>query len=117
MVFYFARTKLNSEKEGVEWQESLGDGDSYLQGGTLYHATKQGVAVMRRNRACRSQFSFQLNFAGPLFFPRPPFHSLAHRGRSPSEPFACHKYFAGPLIFLRPLFTASTISGDRHPST
>ena len=69
-VFYFARTKLNSEKEGVGWQESLGDGDSYLQGGTLYHVAYQGVAVMRRNRACRSQFSFQLNFAGPLFFPR-----------------------------------------------
>jgi hypothetical protein len=35
MVFYFARTKLNSEKERVGWQESLGDNDGYLQGGTL----------------------------------------------------------------------------------
>jgi hypothetical protein len=34
-VFYFARTKLNSEKEAVGWQESLGDNDGSLQGGTL----------------------------------------------------------------------------------
>jgi len=69
-AFYFARIKLNGEKEGVEWEESLGDGNSCERGWNLYHMAYQGVAVMRRNRWCRSQFLFQLNFAGPLFFPR-----------------------------------------------